>query len=96
LGARRTNEFIEKLTWYFATGLAVLAFVTNVVGTASTGGDEGSTDLKIEKTMSGTTTTPTAAPNPDALKPADAKDSKAPATAPEQAPAAQPAAPEGK
>lgn len=68
LGARRTNEFIEKLTWYFATGLAVLAFVTNVVGSAATSGDEGSNELKIEKTLTGTTAAPTTAPNPAALK----------------------------
>lgn len=32
LGARRSNEFIEKFTWYLAIGLAVLAFAANVSG----------------------------------------------------------------
>ncbi len=30
LGARRSSEMIEKITWYLATGLAVCAFVANV------------------------------------------------------------------
>lgn len=34
LGARRSTEFIEKVTWYLASGVAVLAFVANVVGTS--------------------------------------------------------------
>lgn len=35
LGARRSNEFIEKITWYLAAALAVIAFVANVVGSTS-------------------------------------------------------------
>lgn len=30
LGARRGDEFIEKLTWYLAVGILVCAFVANV------------------------------------------------------------------
>lgn len=30
LGARRGDEFIEKLTWYLAVGLLVFAFIANV------------------------------------------------------------------
>lgn len=32
LGARRSNEFIEKVTWYLAIALAVLAFGANIAG----------------------------------------------------------------
>ena len=31
-GARRSNEMIEKITWYLAGALALIAFVANVVG----------------------------------------------------------------
>lgn len=34
LGARRSSEFIEKATWWLASGIAVLAFLANVVGTS--------------------------------------------------------------
>lgn len=34
LGARRSAEVIEKVTWYLAGGVAVLAFVANIVGTS--------------------------------------------------------------
>lgn len=37
LGARRSSEFIEKATWWLASGIAILAFLANVVGTS--GGD---------------------------------------------------------
>lgn len=37
LGARRSSEFIEKATWWLASGIAILAFLANVVGT--NGGD---------------------------------------------------------
>lgn len=32
LGARRSNEAIEKITWYLAGGLALIAFLANIVG----------------------------------------------------------------
>ena len=35
LGTRRSSEFIEKLTWYLAGGLALLAFFANVAGSAA-------------------------------------------------------------
>lgn len=41
LGARRSNEAIEKITWYLAGGLALIAFLTNVVGTGGTTGSQG-------------------------------------------------------
>lgn len=31
LGARRSNEFIEKVTWYLAGGLAIIAFLANIL-----------------------------------------------------------------
>lgn len=37
LGTRRSSEFIEKLTWYLAGGLALLAFFANVAGNINTG-----------------------------------------------------------
>lgn len=36
LGARRSNEFIEKVTWYLAGALAIIAFVANVIGSGGT------------------------------------------------------------
>jgi preprotein translocase subunit SecG len=36
LGTRRSSEFIEKLTWYLAGGLALLAFFANVAGSINT------------------------------------------------------------
>ena len=31
-GARRSNEMIEKITWYLAGVLAIIAFLSNVIG----------------------------------------------------------------
>ncbi|RMG29284.1 MAG: preprotein translocase subunit SecG [Bacteroidetes bacterium] len=42
LGARRSNEAIEKITWYLAGGLALVAFLANVAGSSSTGSNQGS------------------------------------------------------
>jgi preprotein translocase subunit SecG len=36
MGARRSSEFIEKVTWYLAGGLAVVAFLANIIGPSST------------------------------------------------------------
>ncbi|MEM7101774.1 MAG: preprotein translocase subunit SecG [Bacteroidota bacterium] len=42
LGAARTTDFIEKLTWGLAIALFVLCLITSlVVGTGSTGGSGG-------------------------------------------------------
>lgn len=35
LGSRRSSEFIEKVTWYLAGGLAIMAFLANVAGNQS-------------------------------------------------------------
>ncbi len=45
LGSRRSSEFIEKLTWYLAGGLALIAFIANVIGTA--GPDAGDRSLQM-------------------------------------------------
>lgn len=31
MGARRSNEFIEKVTWYLAGALALIAFLANII-----------------------------------------------------------------
>lgn len=36
LGSRRSNEAIEKITWYLAGALALIAFAANVIGTTVT------------------------------------------------------------
>ncbi|MDP5170799.1 MAG: preprotein translocase subunit SecG [Bacteroidia bacterium] len=48
LGARRSSEFIEKVTWYLAAGVAVLAFLANIVGS---GGATESSGLRIEQNV---------------------------------------------
>ncbi|MEM6265434.1 MAG: preprotein translocase subunit SecG [Bacteroidota bacterium] len=42
MGARRSTEFVEKLTWGLAIGLAAVAFFANIVGKAGTGEPTGS------------------------------------------------------
>lgn len=32
LGSRRSNEAIEKITWYLAGGLALIVFLANIIG----------------------------------------------------------------
>ncbi|MEZ4687413.1 MAG: preprotein translocase subunit SecG [Bacteroidia bacterium] len=32
LGARRSSDLVEKLTWYFAGGMAILCFLATVAG----------------------------------------------------------------
>ena len=44
LGARRSAEAIEKITWYLAGGVAVLAFVANVIGAS---GSDQQTRLRM-------------------------------------------------
>lgn len=76
LGARRSNEFIEKLTWYIAGTIAVLAFVTNVVGTAGMGEGAGDEKLKIEETLVAPTQAPTQAPDASKLPAEPAKEAE--------------------
>lgn len=40
-GARRSNEFIEKLTWYLVIAVAVFSFMANTIATPNTGTPEG-------------------------------------------------------
>ena len=37
LGARRSTEYIEKITWYLAGGLALVAFLANIMGGVQVG-----------------------------------------------------------
>jgi len=46
-GARRSNEAIEKITWYLAGGLAIIAFMANTIGTSLSGGNDSS--LRMEE-----------------------------------------------
>ncbi len=41
LGSRRSNEAIEKITWYLAGGLALVAFLANIIGSGGTTGVNG-------------------------------------------------------
>ena len=67
MGARRSNEFIEKVTWYLAIGLAVIAFAANVVGAASTGGAEGSALTNAIENQVITAPTQQSLPDPSSL-----------------------------
>jgi preprotein translocase subunit SecG len=49
-GARRSNEFIEKLTWYLAIGLAVVSFLANIMASGSGPTDDS---LMIQKSLDG-------------------------------------------
>ncbi|MCI4668767.1 MAG: preprotein translocase subunit SecG [Bacteroidia bacterium] len=60
LGARRGDEFIEKLTWYLAIGIVVFAFVANV---SASSGTEVVQAPKIEDVINNPILAPTA-PNP--------------------------------
>lgn len=64
LGARRSNEFIEKVTWYLAVGLAVIAFAANVAGTASSGGSKASRLTNAIETQVITAPTQQSLPDP--------------------------------
>ena len=49
LGSRRSNEFIEKITWYLFVGLVALAFFSNVIGTNLANSDN--TRLLMEESL---------------------------------------------
>lgn len=49
LGARRSSEFIEKATWWLASGIAILAFLANVVGTS---GSDTAESLRMSQQIS--------------------------------------------
>lgn len=65
-GARRSNEMIEKITWYLAVGLAVIAFVANIFGTSVTTTNDSS--LRMEQEI---LSNPVSLPDPNAVQPAD-------------------------
>jgi preprotein translocase subunit SecG len=46
LGSRRSNEFIEKFTWYLFAGLVALAFFANVIGTNVANADTSRLDMQ--------------------------------------------------
>lgn len=75
LGARRSNEFVEKLTWYLAIGIAILAFTTNVVGNMDSGPADDT--LLIQRSLDGAPVqNATAAPDASQLPQAPAADKK--------------------
>ncbi len=41
LGAAKSTDFIEKLTWYLAAALLILCIATAVIFSGATGGTEG-------------------------------------------------------
>ncbi|MEM7656607.1 MAG: preprotein translocase subunit SecG [Bacteroidota bacterium] len=85
LGARRSNEMIEKITWYLAAGLAIVAFAANIhLGTPKPSGDM----LLMESEINAN---PTSLTSPDALiPPAPGEGTAAPASEPAaEAPAAE-------
>ncbi|MEL6674225.1 MAG: preprotein translocase subunit SecG [Bacteroidota bacterium] len=64
-GARRSNEAIEKITWYLAAGMVVIAFVANIFAANSVVRvQESKTGEDIENFIlaSPTVQDPTAAP----------------------------------
>ncbi len=98
LGARRSNEFVEKLTWYLAVGIAILAFTTNVVGNMDSGPADDT--LLIQRSLDGAPVqNATSAPDATQLPQAPAAEKKegeataAPAadTKPAESPKTEPA-----
>jgi len=59
LGARRSNEFIERFTWYLAGGLALVAFLANVL-TFDVQRDDS---IQVGKTFEGKVVTQPVAPD---------------------------------
>ncbi|MEL7340213.1 MAG: preprotein translocase subunit SecG [Bacteroidota bacterium] len=65
LGARRSSEMIEKITWYLAGGLAVVAFMANISITSPSAAEDS---LRIESAIENTVLAPTTAlPNADEI-----------------------------
>ena len=93
LGARRSNEFIEKLTWYLAIGIAILAFTTNVVGNMDSGPAEDT--LLIQRSLDGapvqnSTQAPDASQLPQAPAAKEGTEKAAPSPAPDSKPVETP------
>jgi len=59
LGARRGDEFIEKLTWYLAIGMVVFVFVANEAASSNT--TQG-TEPRVGDLISNPSFTPSVAP----------------------------------
>lgn len=76
LGSRRSNEMIEKITWYLAAGLAVVAIMANIVGGMNnTDPNALRTDSQIDELI---IAAPTQAQDPNALPTAPANEAPAP------------------
>jgi len=69
-GARRSNEMIEKITWYLAGALAIIAFLANVIGASFSNQVE---TLRMQDAIEGGGVQYNASPNtlinPDDLEP---------------------------
>jgi len=74
LGARRSDEAIEKITWGLAAGIMVLAFLTNVMSVTK---ETKSSEWLMKEALNGKYVAPTSVPDISA----PAKDAK---TAPAQ------------
>lgn len=75
LGARRSNEFVEKLTWYLAVVIAILAFSANVVGSMDSGPADDT--LLIQRSLDGAPVqNATTAPDANQLPQAPAAEKK--------------------
>lgn len=62
MGARRSDEVIEKITWGLGIAVVTLAFVANIVGTGKTQSDS----IRITKTAEGKALQAPTAPAADA------------------------------
>lgn len=94
LGARRSNEFIEKITWGLAVTIAILAFATNVIGNMDSGPVDDT--LLIQRSLDGApvqnaTQAPDASQLPQAPAPEKKEGESAPAGKPTEAPKNEPA-----
>jgi preprotein translocase subunit SecG len=60
LGARRSDEAIEKITWYLATAIMVFAFLTNVTSVTK---ETKSTEWLMKEALNGKYIAPTSVPD---------------------------------
>lgn len=90
MGVRRTNSFIEKLTWGLAGAICILAVLsTFCMPKAIVGSSRVSAPAATEQTVPGDFNTPAPAAAPEAAAPAApaAPAAEAPAPAPAETPA---------
>ena len=87
-GARRSNEAVEKITWYLAGALALIALLSNILMST---GSEADTRLRMQQNVENGlyNSAPSGLVDPGALLPTESTDpSAAPAPA---TPSAEPA-----